>query len=420
VRALRFILIACLAILLAPAAGWAAGRFVLLPSLVLLGEYSDNILLTPEDSEDDKLADFSVTALPGLRLRYDSYRSEAFIGAAVGFRHYFEYDEYDGLPEFYQGAVGWSYWLNPLVKLTLLDELTFYTDPRDNPLAEQQPDIESLRTESIANRLGCNVLYTATRVSSFETGYTFGTTEYTEEDLADTVEHQFTFTWNRQINPAFRLSTFYNYTRALFAEDYDFLRQIWDDEYTTDPPFPFELEEENDFDTHVPGVGLQYQATPSLSFEFRSGLIFPASMYRNDVYRLDDIDWYQRIEATKNFWRMTAAANYTRNVAPAHGLAGAVLTQTVAGRLQERWTRQFETLQDVGYSNYLQDAADIDAVRAGVGANYYFFNWLGVGLAYSFLHQVGHYEDTDAQRLYAHRVTLRTALTSPRPDWLRF
>ena len=53
--------------------------------------------------------------------------------------------------------------------------------------------------------------------------------------------------------------------------------------------------------------------------------------------------------------------------------------------------------------------------------NYYFFNWLGTGVSYNYLEQVGHFED-DApdQRLYAHRVSLRLALTSPRPDWLRF
>lgn len=414
----RIPLIFLLVILLLPSTCWAAGRFTLLPSMVLLGEWTDNLLLTPEDSEDEKLADYSITGVPGLRLRYDSYRTEAFIGVAAGFRHYFEYDEYDGLPEYYQGGIGWSYWLNPVLRLTLIDELTFYTDPRDQPFADQA-DVDSLRTESIANRVGASLLYNVTRLSALETGYSFATAEFEEDTLDDTVEHLAFISWSRQLSEAYRFFVFYNYTRALFSTHYDFLRRFWDQDYSMRPTFPTALRNETDFDTHIPGVGLRYQATPSLSFEARSGIVMPCYL-RNEAYQLDDVDWYQRIEVVKLFWRIQTMASYTRTIAPAHGLAGAVLTQTVAGRIDERWTRQFETIQETAYSNYQQDAADIDAVRVGAGANYYFFHWLGMGVAYSFLNQVGLFEEGGDQELYAHRVTLRLALTTPRPDWLSF
>jgi hypothetical protein len=72
------------------------------------------------------------------------------------------------------------------------------------------------------------------------------------------------------------------------------------------------------------------------------------------------------------------------------------------------------------YTNYLQTAADIDAWRAGAGINYYVFTWLGTGLAYTYLQQQGDTADGGTQDLYAHRITLRVALATPRPDWIRF
>jgi len=398
----------------------AANRFTLLPSFVFMGEWTDNLLLTPEDAEEDKIADYSITAIPGLRLRYDSYRTEAFIGASAAFRHYFEYDEHDGMPEYYEAGLGWAFWVNPRWRLMLLDELTFFTDPRDRPFGgAQQQDIESLRTESIANRIGIGSQIVFSRISNLETGYGFRTTEYREDDLNDTVEHQFALAWNRQLSPAYRFMLFYDYNRALFSPHFDFLRSMWDDEYAMDPSFPMNLDSENDFDTHIYGAGLFYQTTPSLSFELRSGVIMPCQDI-NGVYQLTEPEWYQRIDLTKLCWRMRSSLTYNRTVAPAHGLAGAVLTQTVAGRLEENWMRRFQTIQEAGYTNYLQTAADIDAWRAGAGINYYVFTWLGTGLAYTYLQQQGDTADGGTQDLYAHRITLRVALATPRPDWIRF
>jgi hypothetical protein len=91
----------------------------------------------------------------------------------------------------------------------LLDELTFFTDPRDRPFGgAQQQDIESLRTESIANRIGIGSQIVSPRISNLETGYGFRTTEYREDDLNDTVEHQFALAWNRQLSPAYRSCCF--------------------------------------------------------------------------------------------------------------------------------------------------------------------------------------------------------------------
>jgi hypothetical protein len=113
VRALRRTLPFVLLLVLLPLSA-SAGRFTLVPSLVVTGEWTDNLLLTPEESDHAKLSDFSVTAFPGLALTYDSYRTHAFVGAGVGFRHYFRYDQFDGWPEYYNGTAGWAYWLSPL------------------------------------------------------------------------------------------------------------------------------------------------------------------------------------------------------------------------------------------------------------------------------------------------------------------
>ena len=417
-RRLRHALFVVLLLTLAPASAHA-GRFSLMPNLVLTGEWTDNLLLTPEESDDEKLSDFSITAFPGLTLAYDTYRSHVFIGAAVGFRHYFRYDQYDGWPEYYTGSAGWSYWLNPAVRLTFLDQMTYYTDPRDQPFA-QAGAVESLRTESLANTIGASVLYTASQLSTLEGGYSFGTNEFRQRLLDDVVEHMFFATWTHRVSPSYSMVLFHNYNRALFSPHYDFFRRFWDHDYSMRPTFPTSLSDPQDFDTHIPGVGLIFTATPTLSFDVRSGVILPCYLI-NDKYQLANPDWYQHITVLKTFRRMNLSLSYMRTVAPAHGLAGAVLTQTVGTTFTQQWTQHFETTEMAGYTNYLQTVANIDALNAGVEADYYFFNWLGVGLGYTYLGQVGHLgADAEDQHINAHRITLHVALTTPRPDWLRF
>ncbi len=397
----------------------SAGRFSLAPSMVVNGEWTDNLLLTPEDSEDEKLADFSVTALPGLTLNYDTYRTHAFVGGAVGFRHYFEYDQYDGWPEYYLGALGVSYWATPQLRLNLVDNLMYYTDPRDQPFTTVRA-VESLRAESLGNTMAGSLTYAATPLSTVEGGYTFGTTEFREAAASDVVQHSFFVSWTRRVSPSYQMVLFYNYDRALFSSHYDFFRRLWDDDYSMRPTFPVKLDNPDDFDTHTPGAGLIFAATPSLTFDFRSGVILPC--YRHDeAYALDQPDWFQRVSMVKAFRHMNLTVSYNRTLAPAHGLAGAVLSQTVGSTFQQRWTRHFETTEEVGYTNYLQAAANVDVLHAAAEADYYFFNWLGLGLSYSYLGQVGHMTDeTPDQHVNANTVSLHVTLTTPRPDWLRF
>lgn len=415
----RLPLLLLLSLLLLPVAARAAGKVSLLPTFNLMGEWTDNFLLTPESVADEKFAAYSVTFEPGLRLRYDTFRHEAFIGIAAGFRHVIDHEQYDGWPEFYTGGLGWSYWVTPTLRTTVGDEIIYTTDPRDQPFS-QSTTLESLRTESIANRLFATTTWNLSRTSVLEGGYSFYTTEFKEPSFFDTVEHQFNLTWTKQFDPSYAFLTFYDYNRALYSQHFDFLRHYWDHDYSMDPSFPVRMENRADFDTHTPGVGLRYTATPSLSFETRSGVILPA-VERNGAYQLDDLQWFQRMDIVKLFWRMQASASYQRNYAPAHGLEGAVLAQSVTARLDERWTRHIETYEEAGYTNYLQTVTDIDAWRATGAFNYYFFNWLGLGAAYNYLEQQSHpVAEGNGDRIVAHRITLRLALTSPRPDWLSF
>lgn len=401
-----------------PAAARAAGKLAFLPTFTLLGEWTDNLLLADENAPAaERISAFSLAMQPGLRIRHDTYRSEAYIAFAATFRHVFEHEEHDGLPEYYSGGVGWAYWVTPKLRTTVGDELTFFTDPRDQPFSEGR-DLETLRTESLANRIFAEALYTATRRDSLRAGYDFATTEYREDILFDTVEHRFTLEWARQIGMNHRLFVFYMFNRALYSVNYDFLRHLWDDQVAMDPPFPTALDHPADFDTHIPGVGLNYLATQRLSFEMRSGVVVPA-VQENGTYQLDDLEWYQRVEVAQLFWRMRAALTYNRSYAPAHGLEGAVVTNAVVARLDERWLRQLETYQEIGYANYLQPAADIDAFRGTTAINYYPWNWLGVGAAYNYVEQLSYDENGDtAARVTAHRISLRLGLSTPRPDWM--
>ncbi len=418
-RALRRTLPFVLLLVLLPLSA-SAGRFTLVPSLVVTGEWTDNLLLTPEESDHAKLSDFSVTAFPGLALTYDSYRTHAFVGAGVGFRHYFRYDQFDGWPEYYNGTAGWAYWLSPLVRLTFTDALVYYTDPRDQPFSTSTSAVESLRTESLANTIGVSTLYTITRLSTVEAGYSFGTTEFRNELLDDVVEHAAFATFTQRISPSYNMVLFYDFNRALFSPHYDFFRRFVDHRYSMRPSFPVKLKDPNDFDTHIPGAGMIFTASPTLSFDVRAGVILPC-VRRNDAYEMDHPDWYQRLTILKVFQHANLVFSYTRSVAPAHGLAGAVLTQTVASSFSQRWTQHFETTEEADYTNYLQPAANIDAGRGAVEADYYFFNWLGTGLAYSYLGQVGHLgEGAPDQHINAQRVTLHVTLAPPSPNWLRF
>jgi hypothetical protein len=331
----------------------------------------------------------------------------------------FEHEEQGGWPENYQGGIGWSYWASPSVRVTLGDEIVYFTDPRTQPFSQGR-NLETLRTEAIGNRVFTRVSWMIDRLSTLEGGYAFATNEFSDEQLFDTVEHQFEIQWGRMIDPSFRFFVFYNYNRNLYSHDYDFLRSWWDHDYVMAPFFPTRLDDPADFDTHVPGLGLQYLATPSLSLEMRSGVILPA-VWENKVYQLDDLEWYQRAEVSYLYAILRAAVAYTRDYAPAHGLEGAVLSQSVSSRLDERWTSHLETYQEGGYTNYLQPATNIDAWSASTGINYYFFNWLGVGAGYNFTDQRGYTIAGEAAgHTMAHRVVLRVGLTSPRPDWLSF
>lgn len=405
---------------LLPSLAYGAGKFSLLPFFNLVGEWTDNYLLAAEnDPENDKLALYSLSATPGLRLRYDTFRTEASIFFAATFKHVFEEEERGGWPEYYDGGLGFSFWATSRVRATLGDEFAYFTDPRDQPFIEGG-EVETLRTESIANRLFTRVSYNISRLSALEGGYAFATAEFRDELVSDSVEHQFDIQWSRQLSPTHRLLLFYNYNRALFSPNYDFLRHWWDDEMSMDPSFPVSFADVNDFDTHTPGVGLLYLATSSLSFEVRSGVIFPAQEI-NRAYQLRELEWFQRMDVLKAFWRIHTGASYSRNYAPAHGLTGGVVSDTVSGRVGEQWLRRLETSQEIAYTHYSQEVVDIDAWRATADINYYFFNWLGVGAAYNYLEQWNdELAGGEEERVIAHRVTVRLALATPRPDWLRF
>jgi len=416
----RFPALILLSAILLPSFAHGAGKFTLLPFFNLVGEWTDNYLLAAEDDpEDEKLALFSVSATPGLRLRYDTFRTETSVFFAATFKHVFEEEERGGWPEYYDGGLGWSFWATSRVRTTVGDEFAYFTDPRDQPFVEGG-EVETLRTESIANRLFTRVSYNISRLSALEGGYAFATTEFREDEVSDSAEHQFDIQWSRQLSQTHRLLLFYNYNRALFSPHYDFLRHWWDDEVTMDPGFPVSFDQVNDFDTHTPGVGLLYLATSSLSFEVRSGVIFPAQEI-NGAYQLRDLEWFQRMDVIKAFWRIRTGVSYSRNYAPAHGLEGGVVSDTVSGRIGEQWLRRLETSQEIAYTHYRQEITEIDAARATADINYYFFNWLGLGMAYNYLEQWSEAAATgDTAQVIAHRVTLRLALATPRPDWLRF
>jgi hypothetical protein len=414
----RWLAILALATALAvPAAGAADGKSTLLPSFDLYDAWTDNFLLAPDHSHLPRVTAWSTSFQPGLRYRYDSFRTESWISVAADFLHVWNLRGYDGWPESVLGDIEWAYWASPSTRVTFGEQLTYYTDPRNQPFSSGRV-IETLRTESINNRLFGQIAYMPDPLGRLDAAYAYVTTEFRDPTLWDTVDHQVTTLWTQQIAPSQKLMIFYNFNRVLFSHNYDFIRHFIDPHYKMVPGFPVALHNAYDFDTHTPGLGFQYLATPTWTVEMRSGVIVPC-VEKGRLYEDPHLEWYERIDVTKLFWKMQLALSYNRDYAPAYGLAGAFVTQTVGGHLDERWSLKVETVQDLYYTNYSQPGTNLDTLTATVGATYYFYTWIGLGGSYNFTEQLGG-PDGSRQRTTADLAQVRLSLGVPRPDWIRF
>jgi hypothetical protein len=413
-------ILAVLALLAVPALAGADGKVSFLPTFNVYGDWTDNFLLTADNASQKKLTAWYMSFEPGLHFRYDSFRTEAVVGGSANFLHVFNLRGYDGWPENYNGDVSWAYWLTSSFRASVGDQMVYFTDPRTQPFSAGKT-LAGLRTESLTNRMFTVEQYTPAPLSVVEAGYSFITTEFRDLALWDSVQHQAYLTWTQQVGEAEKFIVFYDFNRALFSHEYKFFRRFLNRQFVMKPPFPVALGGNGDFDTHVPGAGLIYQATPTLSFEARSGAIIPFTE-ENNRYHRNELEWYQRLLITRVFWKMQAIASYSRDFAPAGGIAGAVLTQSVFGNLDERWDTKFETFQEVGYTNYLQPPptpTNIDSVSASAGATYYFFPWIGLGGTYNRLEQWGGTAGSRG-RTAADAVVLRLMLQAPRPNWAQF
>ncbi len=382
-----------------------ADRLSLVPVLSTWWEYSDNLLLTPEESDDEKLADHSINVQPGLAVIYDSLRTQARIGGTTAFQWYLEETQENGIPDLVNADAGVSYWITPKTRLAAGEMMTFYYDPRDAQGTAAQ-EILQARTGSIGNTINLGAEQIFTGRSSMRLDYRFITNEFEDLDLFDVVSHQIEADWRERVSERHTVVIFGRYTRNLYSHEFDFVRRLYESDARMEREFPYQIDRESDFDTYVPGLGLDYQLTATLQFQARSGMILPARWIDDKDYELDPIDWYQRLAATHTWRFLRTTASYTRDLTPANGLESAVLAQDYALALQQVWTRHWQTGQELGFNRATQSAGEVDAWRQAVNANYYFFGWLGVGAGYQHFEQF-----TDFGIFGAHTITNRFLAT---------
>ncbi|MCZ7584953.1 MAG: hypothetical protein M5R36_17365 [Deltaproteobacteria bacterium] len=253
----------------------AAGRFSLLPNLAAWWEWNDNILLEAEESEADKIEDQSGTVQPGLALLYDSYRTQARLAGAAAFQWYLETTEENRLPNLITGTFLVTQWLDPSTRVEVFDNLSFFYDPRDN-LGQTAAEVISVRSASISNSIGANVERSFTRTTRLRAEYSFNTTEYDEPILFDVVTHAAALSWFEAVSEQHTIVVFGRFARNLYDAEFDFLRRFVDEDATMKEDFPTSLERPSDFDTYIPGLGVDYHMTEGLTFSVRSGLTLPA------------------------------------------------------------------------------------------------------------------------------------------------
>ena len=397
-----------------------AGRLALAPSLALDGEYNDNIFLVTEEEVDEgeevKTEDYILTARPGLRLRYDTIRLAAFAGGSVGIQSYYENEEENRLPSNVTMETGLSYWFGPKTQVGIEDNLTFFYDPRES-FGTDTEEVLSVRTGSINNGITLNARRIINRLSIVDASYTFSTMEYEDSNLFDVVRHLAEASWNRRVSERHTLVVFGRYARNLYNTEFDFMRRHWDSDARMDEEFPYQLKRSSDFDSYVPGLGLVYQITPSLAVQVRSGLVLPV-YYVDENYRLDEIDWYQRLGMNYQYRRYRFNLIYERDLIPASGVDTAVLNQRYGIGFDQVWTRRFVTGLSHNFTRADHRPGIIDAYRSGVTASYYFFTWLGLSAGYQRYEQFSVYGAGPEQTIKTNRFLLSLSVGMPNPDWL--
>ncbi len=394
-----------------------AGRLALAPSLALDGEYNDNIfLITEEDETEEKTDDYILTTRPGLRLTYDTHRLAAYMGGSVGVTSYWENVEENRLPNNVQVGSGMTYWVNPKTQMGASDTLTFFYDPRES-FGTDAEEVLQVRTGSINNVISVNGRRIINRLSVVDASYGFSTTEYEDSNLYDVVRHLVEMSWRRRISERHTLIVFGRYSRNLYNTEFDFMRRHWDSDARMDEEFPYKLIRHSDFDAYTPGLGLEYQVTPTLTVQVRSGLVLPV-YYLNEEYKLSEIDWYQQLGANYQYRRYRFGLNYTRDLVPASGVERAVLNQRYDINFDQVWTRQFVTGVNHLFSRSDQRPGIIDAYRTGVTAAYYFFTWLGLSAGYQHYEQFAVYGAGPEQTIKTNRYLISLSVGMPDPDWL--
>ncbi|MCB9477782.1 MAG: hypothetical protein H6684_07540 [Deltaproteobacteria bacterium] len=392
-----------------------ATKLTIYPLLATWYEYNDNLLATAEESDEEKLADSSITVQPALRVRYESVRTEAEIGGQAAFQWFFNEQSENGLPDLVEGHALYGVWLTPSTRIEASDDLGFFFDSRDT-IGTQSQELLQVQTASITNTIGLGLTHIFDLRNQVAGKYEFVTNEYEDEDLADVVTHRPTIEYEHRVSPVHTIVVFGRFTRNIFDPEFDFLRRIWDSDARMDEEFPTELRTDNDFDTYVPGVGLDYRMTATLSFSVRSGMIVPARLVDNS-YQLDELEWYQVVSAEKNWQMVRLGVGYERDLEPASGINTAVLSQNYNADLTEVWTRKFETSQNAYFNRATQLDGDFDTYAGAVAANYYIAPWIGIGAGYQHIRQYSDLGADDTETI-TNRALFTLEISTPQADSL--
>jgi len=415
---LRPLAAACLVlamVLTGPGAAEAAKKFQLMPALSVVGEYDDNVLLVPDESDAEKEWDVSVAANPSLAMTYTSYYTNARIGAAAGFKHFFEEPDNDNNPEFTSGEILYGRWATPRIRVEFSDRFFYFLDQRQ--AEEEDPLIP--RTESITNNIEARMLNSVAMRTRLNFTFRLITVEFEEVEIQDSFEHDAELELEQRVGVNYLLRGFYAFRRVVYDDDMDMFRSQFDDEFRAPDRYPSNLSGEQDFDVHTVGAGVDYQLTPTFSVQVMSGVLFPAVL-EEDVYKLSQLDWAQSLTLTRAFEFMNLNAGYHREIQPAHGTSGAALTQRFVLDLDRTWFRDFTTVLSGGYSKYDLDPGTTDSYNGSIMVRYQVWRWMGVSLTYSHLTQIRQLGEEEEENLKINRVILVLTFLPPRPDLLRF
>ncbi|MBZ0272999.1 hypothetical protein K8I61_13250 [bacterium] len=401
-----------IAILAVAAPAHAATRFSVYPQLSAYYEWTDNLLLTTEESEDEKIADHSLLLVPALALILDNERTVFEIGGAAGFRWHYEHTEENNVPDQVTGQVLLTHLVSRRARVEASDNLTFFYDPRDTATRTQN-ELVSVRTASIGNAARGFVGYFVAPTLEAGVEYVFSTSEFEDRILFDAVQHAATLSLEKGVTARFSYTAFARATRNIFDRDFDFIRRVYDSDARMEEDFPTELRDPNDFDTWVPGAGIDFRLTPTFTLAFRSGVIFLAREETAGEYRFDDIEWYQTAAATQAFRRVVLAASYSRDVEPAQGLENATRNEQIFLTAEESWTDWLQTLQEAGLLRARQEEGIIQGWRAGAGLTLRPARWLAFGAGYQRFEEESRFDLTETT-LIQNRAYVSLSIGPPR------